>query len=78
MIEFYNKNNLNELNLAITGVFSVINPSQEQEVAKILTEKFKECNIKNLTMTLSSDFGGLGFMERENAAILNASLCNFA
>lgn len=50
--------------VAITGLFSPLNPSQEQEV-KSLT-----C----LPTTLSHEMGGLNFLDRENGAILNAAL----
>lgn len=56
--------------LAIVGVFSPLSQEQEvfvKEVAQaLLGQKFP--------VTLSSDIGGMGFIERENAAILNAAL----
>ncbi len=49
---------------AITGVFSPVSPEQEEEVAALL----------DLPYTLSHQLGGVGFLERENAAILNSAL----
>lgn len=51
--------------LAICGVFSPFHADQEYEAASLVHE---------VPVTLSHQMGGLGFIERENAAILNESL----
>jgi N-methylhydantoinase A/oxoprolinase/acetone carboxylase beta subunit len=56
--------------LAIAGVFSPLSPHQEIEAKKIAQELLGS----NFSVTISSDIGGMGFVERENAAILNAAL----
>lgn len=58
---------------AITSNFSPIRPDIEKEVAQVLSDIYPECHI-----TLSADIGGLGLIDRENAAIINASLAEFA
>ncbi len=55
--------------VAITGVFSHINPNQEKEAAQIL-KKYNPL----LKIILSHEMGGLGLLERENATILNTAL----
>lgn len=55
--------------VAISGVFSPSNPEQEIAVAKRVQEK-----IPDVGLTLSHQIGGMGLLERENAAILNTSL----
>lgn len=65
-------NELKEKNIdhvAITGVFSHINPTQENDAAKIIKEKNP-----NVKISLSHELGGLGLLERENATILNTAL----
>ena len=56
-------------NIAISAVFSPINPEIEAQAAAIVREVIPEAQI-----TLSSEIGRVGLLERENAAILNASL----
>jgi N-methylhydantoinase A/oxoprolinase/acetone carboxylase beta subunit len=56
-------------NVAISAVFSPINPKIEVEAARIVREVIPDAQI-----TLSSEIGRIGLLERENAAILNASL----
>lgn len=55
--------------IAITGIFSPINPKQELQAEAVL----KKAN-KNLYVSLSHRIGGLTLLERENANILNACL----
>jgi N-methylhydantoinase A/oxoprolinase/acetone carboxylase beta subunit len=55
--------------IAVSSVFSPVNTSMEQEAAAILQEQVPSAQI-----TLSSDIGRVGLLERENAAILNACL----
>ncbi len=59
--------------VAISGVFSPSDPSQEQYVAKRLKER-----LPGVQITLSHGIGRLGILERENAALLNASLLPLA
>ena len=54
---------------AIVGVYSNVNPSQEMAVEQVLHGIYPE-----LVCTLSHKIGGPGLLERENAAVLNASL----
>ena len=56
--------------LAVTGIFSKTIPDQELKVA----EWSKEILGDSVKVTCSHEIGGLGLLERENAAILNASL----
>jgi N-methylhydantoinase A/oxoprolinase/acetone carboxylase beta subunit len=56
-------------NVAISAVFSPINPKIEVEAARIVREVIPDAQI-----TLSSEIGRIGLLERGNAAILNASL----
>jgi N-methylhydantoinase A/oxoprolinase/acetone carboxylase beta subunit len=55
--------------VAISGVLSLIDDSQERHAARLLREVMPDARV-----TLSSEVGGVGLLERENAAILNASL----
>lgn len=56
-------------NVAISAVFSPIRPDLETRTADIIRRI-----IPDVSITLSHDVGGLGLIERENAAIVNASL----
>ena len=59
--------------IAITGVFAPVRDHFEQEAARLL---LAEC--PGASVTLSSSIGQLGFIERENATILNSSLRGLA
>jgi N-methylhydantoinase A/oxoprolinase/acetone carboxylase beta subunit len=59
--------------IAVSSVFSPVNPSMEQEAAAIL-----EAEVPGASATLSSEIGRIGLLERENAAILNACLRSLA
>jgi N-methylhydantoinase A/oxoprolinase/acetone carboxylase beta subunit len=59
--------------VAITSVFSPLNPSCEDEAAAILREEYPE-----VAITLSHDLGRIGLLERENVALLNAGLVDLA
>lgn len=59
--------------VAVSSVFSVLNASMEEEAAEIIRQ-----TIPDTTITLSHEIGRMGLLERENAAILNASLCDLA
>lgn len=54
---------------AITSVFSPVDGAAEIAVAARLAER-----VPGLRVSLSHELGGIGFFERENATILNASL----
>lgn len=57
---------------AITGAFSPVNQEHENKIAAWVREIWGgECSI-----TTSHELGSIGFLERENAAILNAALSN--
>jgi len=56
--------------LAITGIFSKINPDQELQVASWAKEILGD----TVKISCSYQIGGLGLLERENACILNSSL----
>ena len=58
--------------VAVTGTFSLQDPSQELEVAALARETL------DLPVTTGHEVGGLGLLERENAAILNAALAGVA
>lgn len=59
--------------VALTEVFSPLNPSGEELARDIMSERQP-----GLVFTLSKDMGNLGVLERENAAILNACLRTMA
>ena len=58
---------------AVAGVFSPVDDAQERHVAASL-----QSSLPKLAVTLSSEIGRIGLLERENAAILNASLGGIA
>jgi N-methylhydantoinase A/oxoprolinase/acetone carboxylase beta subunit len=55
--------------IAIVGVFSPLNKEQEVQAAEALREIMPD-----IPLTLSHTIGGIGFIERENSAILNCAL----
>ncbi|MEM7443325.1 MAG: hydantoinase/oxoprolinase family protein [Pseudomonadota bacterium] len=55
--------------IAISSVFSPVNTEVEKQAGEILSEAVPDAHI-----TLSSDIGRIGLLERENAAIMNACL----
>ncbi|MGH2616405.1 MAG: hydantoinase/oxoprolinase N-terminal domain-containing protein, partial [Thermomicrobiales bacterium] len=55
--------------IAVSSVFSPVNTEMEARAAAIIREVIPEAQV-----TLSSDIGRVGLLERENAAILNACL----
>ncbi len=59
--------------VAISAIFSPIDPSHEQRAADLIAQEMPEASI-----TLSSDLGRIGLLERENAALLNAALSDLA
>lgn len=54
---------------AVVGVFAPVNPAAELRAAEVLRQEHPE-----LQLSLSHRLGGIGLLERENAAILNAAL----
>jgi N-methylhydantoinase A/oxoprolinase/acetone carboxylase beta subunit len=54
--------------IALTGIFGPLDDRQEREAARLLAE------VTDLPVTLGHEIGGLGLLERENAAIVNAAL----
>lgn len=59
--------------VAISSVFAPVNDAQERLAASVVQELAPDASI-----TLSSQIGRLGLLERENAAIMNASLAAMA
>lgn len=55
--------------VALAGVFAPVNPEGELRAAEILRQEHPDVQV-----TLSHRLGGIGLLERENAAILNAAL----
>lgn len=55
--------------IAITSNFAPVRPDIEHQAAQAVLRVHPEADI-----TLSSDVGGLGLIDRENAALINASL----
>ncbi|KAE9379113.1 hypothetical protein N431DRAFT_499770 [Stipitochalara longipes BDJ] len=60
--------------VVVVGIYSPSNPSQEDEARCILAAELGP----GYDISCSSAIGRLGFLERENAGILNASLRRFA
>jgi N-methylhydantoinase A/oxoprolinase/acetone carboxylase beta subunit len=59
--------------IAISSVFSPVNQTFEEQTAEIV-----KSIIPNANITLSSEIGRIGLLERENAAIMNACLRDLA
>lgn len=60
--------------IAITSIFSPVNKKHESKAEEI----FQEIMGKGISISLSSEVGSIGLLERENATILNASIINVA
>ena len=60
--------------VAVTSVFSPVSDAHEVRAGQILREELGE----DFPISLSSEIGTLGFLERENATILNAALHDVA
>ncbi len=58
---------------AVTSVFSPVNPAMEERAAEILRNE-----VPGLAVTVSHEIGRVGFLERENATIMNACLADLA
>ncbi len=54
--------------IAIVGMFSPLDPEQERSACTLFA------GTTGLPVSLSSEIGGLGLLERENATVLNAAL----
>ena len=59
--------------VALSGVFSLVNPAHETEAAAIIREEMPD-----MRLCLSHENGRMGLLERENAATLNACLGDMA
>ena len=59
--------------IAIASIFSPIDADHEQRAAVIIADE-----IPGAVITLSSDLGRIGLLERENVALLNAALGSLA
>jgi N-methylhydantoinase A/oxoprolinase/acetone carboxylase beta subunit len=59
--------------VAISSVFAPVNKSQEEEVAAIVSRELPGAHL-----TLSSEIGRIGLIERENATIMNSALLAMA
>jgi N-methylhydantoinase A/oxoprolinase/acetone carboxylase beta subunit len=61
------------VHVAVSAMFSPLDPSHEEQAADILREE-----IPGVAVTCSHLLGGIGLLERENAALLNAALIDLA
>ena len=59
--------------VAVSAVFSPVNPDQETHVAEIIAAE-----IPGVRISLSHEIGRIGLLERENAAAMNACLSDLA
>lgn len=59
--------------VAVTGVFSPVDPEMERTAGNVFADEIPGCYI-----TRGAEVGRIGMLERENAAILNASLRGIA
>ncbi len=59
--------------VAISGLFSMVNPAMEIRAAAIVRSRIPHARI-----TLSHQIGRPGLLERENAAVMNASLADLS
>ena len=59
--------------VAISGVFSPVNGAMEERAGDIVSNELPDVSI-----TLSARIGRIGLLERENAAIMNASLAGLS
>ncbi|OPA80307.1 hydantoinase subunit beta [Paenibacillus selenitireducens] len=58
--------------VAICGVFSPVNTSQEKRIEQLAKQVLGE----DMPVTLSHEIGSIGLLERENASLLNGALLN--
>jgi N-methylhydantoinase A/oxoprolinase/acetone carboxylase beta subunit len=59
--------------IAISSVFSPVSDAMEKQAREIMRQRLPDASY-----TLSSEIGRLGLLERESAAIMNASLLNLS
>jgi N-methylhydantoinase A/oxoprolinase/acetone carboxylase beta subunit len=59
--------------IAVSCTFSPVNSSMEMQAAEIIRTEMPDARI-----TLSSEIGRVGMVERENAAIMNAALSDLS
>jgi len=59
--------------VAVSAVFSPVNGDMEERAAEILAEEMGDVSV-----TLSHAIGRIGLLERENAAVMNASLADMS
>lgn len=59
--------------VAISSVFAPVNVAQEQEAAEIV-----QAELPGVRVSVSSQIGRIGLIERENAAVMNAALLPMA
>ena len=55
-----------ERHIVVSGIYSPVRPDQEDEVVELIETHYPEASV-----TASKSIGGLGLLQRENAAILN-------
>lgn len=60
--------------IAVTGIFAPVSDTHEKRAEKILREVLGD----DVAITLSSQIGSVGLLERENATVLNAALTDVA
>lgn len=65
--------NLGLKTAAVTSVFSPVTPEMELRAAEILRNE-----VADISLSLSHEIGRVGFLERENASIMNASLADLS
>jgi N-methylhydantoinase A/oxoprolinase/acetone carboxylase beta subunit len=58
---------------AVSSVFSPVTPDMEKRAAEILSQE-----VPGVRLSLSHEIGRIGFIERENATIINACLVDLA
>ena len=59
--------------VAITSVFSPVNPAMERRAAAVVAEE-----VPGALISMSHEIGRVGFLERENATVMNACLTDLA
>ncbi|WP_201716706.1 hydantoinase/oxoprolinase family protein [Rossellomorea arthrocnemi] len=74
LLEIANELKGNVDSIAITSVFSPVSTNHEHEAQQIFTEVLGD----EVAISLSSEIGNVGLLERENATILNAAVVNVA
>eukprot|EP01022_Parablepharisma_sp_SALTPOND_P017200 TRINITY_DN2695_c2_g1_i1.p1 TRINITY_DN2695_c2_g1~~TRINITY_DN2695_c2_g1_i1.p1 ORF type:complete len:1002 (+),score=85.78 TRINITY_DN2695_c2_g1_i1:55-3060(+) len=78
ILQAWNEKSLSSINVVVSGIFSPICMDQEELAGDYISKKLTSAGAKDFTVTLSHKIGQIGLLERENAAILNASLKHLA